>query len=127
MTASAHDQFEAVAAGWDAAGRPAAMLVRGYSLIAQRCWSWSPGAKVDGVSATLKAFIAASQDALPEDWIDAYFDDRESCARCGESYRFENIRLCTHCHRTVCHRCGSTMQTAPNGNTACACGGELVG
>ena len=124
---SAHDRFESLAAQWNAKGRPKSMLVEGYSLIALRCWTYSQGAKADGMSEVLQAFVRASEKAQPEDWLDAYFSERETCDRCGESYRFENVLLCTQCSRTYCHKCMSGGPRSTNGNVACSCGGELVG
>jgi hypothetical protein len=120
-------RFEALAKEWDASGRPASLLIAGYSLIALQCWTRSSGGQSEGVSDTLRQFANASDAAQPEGWIDNYLSDRESCRLCGESYRFENVRLCTHCSRTYCYRCAAEQPLAPNGNNACPCGGELVG
>jgi len=124
---AAHDRFESLATEWHTRGRPATLLLAGYDLIALRCWSYSAGAKVDGMSALLLAFIQASDAAQRDDWLDDYLSDREACRSCGERYRFENLMLCTHCSRTYCHRCASERSPAANGNIACSCGGELVG
>lgn len=124
---NARQRFESQAERWDAAGRPAAQLADGYALIALRCWSWSAGAKRDGASLLLQAYRRASEQAQPGDWLDAWFDDRETCRGCGESFRFENVALCTHCHGTWCHRCAAGHPKAANGNAGCPCGGELVG
>jgi len=124
---SAHTRFEALAAEWHALGWPASSLIEGYESIALRCWAYSDGAKNDGVSEHLKAFIRACEAALPVDWLDHYLSDRESCRGCGERYRFENLSLCTDCSRRVCYKCRGGASRAPNGNSACECGGELVG
>lgn len=124
---AARDLFESLAARWDDAGRPDSMLVDGYDLIALRSWTFSRGAAVDGMSELLQAFVRASEKAQPEDWLDAYLSERETCRRCGESYRLENIMLCTQCDRTYCHKCMADEHRAANGNIACVCGGELVG
>jgi hypothetical protein len=120
-------RFESLAHEWDANGRPASGLLEGYDLIALQCWTYSAGGKSDGASDTLRQFEKTSADAQPDGWIDAYLSERETCRACGESYRFENVRLCTHCSRTYCYRCASERPAAPNGNCACVCGGELVG
>lgn len=124
---SARQQFESQARKWLAEGMPRGLLLDGYSLIALRCWSFSKGAKSEGVSEELTAFQQASEQAQPENWLDAYFAEREFCVRCGESYRFENVSLCTKCLRTWCYRCAAGCPPAANGNAACSCGGELVG
>ena len=120
-------RFESLAREWTNSGRPAARLLGGYSLIALQCWMHSLGGKSDGASETLKEYAKASNAAQRVDWIDAYLADRESCRECGESYRFENVRLCTHCSNTYCYRCAADRPVAPNGNYTCSCGGELVG
>ncbi|MEO8754404.1 MAG: hypothetical protein ABI624_17170 [Casimicrobiaceae bacterium] len=102
-------------------------MVEGYDLIAVRCWAYSDGAKAEGVSDNLRAFIRACEAALRDDWLDAYLSDRESCRECGESYRFENVSLCTNCSRKLCYKCVGAVPRAPNGNPACQCGGEFVG
>jgi hypothetical protein len=121
------EQFESLAREWHARGMPDSVLLEGYGLIALRCWTCSRGARAEGFSDELAAFLRASEKAQPQDWLDAYLSDRETCARCGESYRFENVSLCTHCHRTYCYKCASSSTPASNGNNACSCGGELVG
>lgn len=125
---STRERYESHAEQWNASGQPASALWGGYSLIALRCWSYSDGAKAEGFSETLQAFIRASEQAQNKNWLDAYFDDRESCRGCGESFRFENVSLCTACSRTYCYRCKGEGGLAANGNSACPCGnGELVG
>lgn len=124
---SAHLKFEALAARWDGQQRPGNLLLSGYDLIALRCWSWSDGGKADGMSDALRAFIKASNAAQHEDWLDDYMSDRETCGVCGESYKFENLSLCTGCARRYCYRCAGQCATAKNGNQACHCGGEVVG
>lgn len=124
----AREQFDALARAWLAAGRPAQRLLDGYDLIALRCWSWSRGAKAEGVGAEIEAFRRACEAAQPDNWLDAYLSERETCAGCGESWRFENVGLCTHCHRRWCYRCGANHPAAANGNPGCSCGqGEVVG
>jgi hypothetical protein len=71
--------------------------------------------------------VAASERAQPKDWLDEVLDERGSCRGCGESYRAENLAVCTRCHDTYCYRCARLGGTAANGNAACRCGGEIVG
>jgi hypothetical protein len=120
-------RYEALAKEWHAQARLEPLLLSGYDLIRLRCWSYSAGAKSEGVSATLRDFVRESNAAQPEDWLDDYLYDRETCSTCGEGYRLENMRLCTHCSRMYCYRCPPKPAKAPNGNDACPCGGELVG
>ena len=120
-------RFESIAQTWLAEGRPNSRLLSGYDLIAIRCWSYSDGAKNQGMSEALTSFIKASESVQRRDWIDPYMDDRETCRTCGESYRFENISLCTECSRKYCYKCVAGCARATNGNPACSCGGEVVG
>lgn len=125
---STHQRYLAQAASWDADGRPAAGLPGGYRLIALRCWIGSTGARAEGVEPVLHAYLRAAVDAQATGWLDAYFDEPEYCGNCGESYRFENVSLCTACGRKLCYRCVGIGGLAANGNHACGCGaGELVG
>ena len=76
---TAYEQYQLTAEQWDRDGRPASALKGGYSLIALRCWTYSEGAKAEGVSDLIRAFVRASEDAQERDWLDAYLSDRESC------------------------------------------------
>ncbi len=120
-------RFEPIAQAWISEGEPPKLLLSGYALIAARCWSYSEGAKLEGMSDALRSFIKASERAQRRDWIDPYMEDRETCRTCGESYRFENISLCSECSKKYCYKCVSGCGRAPNGNPSCACGGEVVG
>jgi hypothetical protein len=124
---SAKAVYEEVAAVWDAVGRSDALLISGWKLLGLRCWCHSPGGKREGVSPTLADFLAASVQGESTDWVEDLLGDRESCRRCGEVYRVENLQLCTACMDTTCYRCASVGPLAANGNPACPCGGELVG
>ena len=124
---SSHKHYESLANRWNEQGRPAELLLDGYALIALRCWSWSEGGKREGMSELLQAFLRASEDVLPEDWIDDYLYNRETCRICGETYKLENMKLCTQCSRTCCYRCSAQAEKALDGNPVCPCGGELVG
>ena len=125
---TAREQYQLIAEQWDKDGRPVSALKDGYSLLALRCWTYSQGAKAEGISDVIQAFVRASEDAQKDDWLDAYLSDRESCRGCGESYRFENVSICTACRSMYCYRCSGNYGRAPNGNPACQCGkGEVVG
>lgn len=125
---TAYHRFLSQAEQWNAAGRPSNVLPGGYSLIALRCWLHSPGGKAEGVAPLLQEYKTAAEGAQRSNWLDAYFDERETCRSCGESYRFENVSFCTACSRTCCYRCINEYGRAANGNPACGCGnGELVG
>lgn len=124
---SARDRFESLATEWNARGRPSSLLLEGRLLIGLRCWSWSQGAKNEGISEALKVYLHECEAAQPKDWIDAFLIKRERCRLCGEGYKLENIMLCTHCSGTICYRCAGEATKAANGNPECPCGGELVG
>ena len=124
---TAKERFETAASQWHAAGRPGDALANGWQLLVLYCWSTSEGGERDGMTEILSDFLGASERVQGSDWLDIMLEGRESCARCGESYRTENIKICTHCLATVCYRCAGEGSRADNGNPACACGGELVG
>jgi hypothetical protein len=124
---TAKEQFEAAATDWDAAGRPGDSLVSGWRLLVLHCWSTSEGGRRDGMTSILSEFLRMSERVQGPDWLDQMLEGREACARCGESYRTENIKICTHCLATVCYRCAAVGGQAENGNPGCRCGGELVG
>lgn len=125
---TAREQYQLIAEEWDKNGRPTASLKGGYSLIVLRCWTCSEGAKAEGISDIIRMYVRASEDAQSRDWLDAYFSDQETCKGCGESYRFENVSICTACHSKYCYRCSGNFGRAHNGNSACQCGnGEIVG
>src|SRR4051812_22646060 len=92
---TAGEKYQRIAEQWDRDGRPASALEGGYPLITLRSWTYSEGAKAEGISDIIRAFVRASEDAQHRDWLDAYFSDQESCRGCGESYRFENVSICT--------------------------------
>jgi len=125
---TAREKYQRIAEQWDRDGRPVSALEGGYALITLRSWTYSEGAKAEGISDMIRAFVRASEDAQHRDWLDAYFSDQESCRGCGESYRFENVSICTACGSKYCYRCKGNYGRAHNGNLACQCGsGELVG
>jgi hypothetical protein len=102
-------------------------LLKGWGLATAVWWSYGKGAKHDGISETVKNYLEVCQRGLYERWIDAYIDERDNCSLCGESYRVDNMSVCTHCFSFYCWRCVGRRETHPNGNYACGCGGELVG
>lgn len=126
---TARQRYERQAQEWYMAGRPDELLVDSYRLVALRCWIISDGGKQEPISTFLRDFAEESDVSLPlsYSWT---LGDHGSCRACGETYRVENLMLCTHCPSLWCHRCicfGKTPKR-PNGNPACRCTmGELVG
>ncbi len=102
-------------------------LLSGWNLALAVWWCNSKGAKSEGISKMLAAYLEVCREGLPKDWIYAYIDERGNCSFCGESYRIDNMSVCTNCKSTYCWRCVGGRTKHPNGNPACACDGELVG
>lgn len=126
-------RFEAQAARWDAHGRAPSLLESGdWQLLALRCWLTSDGARKEGVSPMLAAFVEESAQALQArfpGWYDRLLATRDYCERCGERYLIENLSLCSRCLRTYCYHC-TDFPSGPNGNRFHDCGdagGEIVG
>lgn len=124
---TAKERFEAFAAEWIASGRRKDLLSGYNELMTIRCWVYSDGGKKQGASDALREFITAGEQAKEPDWLDRVMGERETCRACGESYRSENLAVCTHCARKYCYSCNGQNGKAANGNAACQCGGELVG
>ncbi len=120
--------FEETARRWQAAGRDPSLLSRGLHLVALRCWSHTTEGKRAPIGDTLSAFMAESEAAQSEGWYDALLAERGRCERCGETYRIENLAICTYDARTYCHFCLDERPCADTGQRICFCGeGEMVG
>ncbi len=125
---SVKERFEAAAAKWVASGRSKAKLqTHDWALLQLVCWNHSPGAKKEGVSDTLADYIAASRALKPDGWYDFMLSAKDSCTRCGETYRVENLQFCTDCEGTYCYQCVGAYPKGENGNPQHGCGGEIVG
>lgn len=126
---SAHSSFEALADTWNSNGRPPSSLTNGLPLLSLIFWESSIGAKADGISESLRDFLNASLAEQPPNWYMDRLNERHlnSCKHCDESYRLENLMLCTYCYQTYCYRCKGDNPKLKNGNRSCLCGGELVG
>jgi hypothetical protein len=132
MTSHASLQFEEAARRWDEAGRPVPENPDPLAAMKLYCWVGSAGAKHDGVSPRLQAYLETLRGALSarnRDWYDVLLAQRDYCDRCGETYRYENVSFCTRCSTTFapCHR--PSAVELPNGNLECPdCHrGEIVG
>ena len=127
---SAHSRFQTLAAAWEAGGRdPAGLARHDWELAVLYLWVHSDGARREGLGASLEEFAATSwrekADQCPG-WYDAFLRERDHCGLCGESYRVENLAICTDCKASRCPRCTEPAR-APNGNRLHVCGGEFVG
>jgi hypothetical protein len=113
---------------WEAAGRSDELLVtNGWRLLALTCWTASAGARSEGVSPSIAALEEASVLHMGgRDWSDSLLSERHYCEHCGETYRLENLHLCSKCMRVYCTWC-LPKESAPNGNRLHHCGGEMVG
>ena len=97
MTSHASLAYEEEARRWDESGRP--VLARPDPIHAMKlyCWTGSAGAKHDGVSERLSAYLRALRDELARTdphWYDALLSQKDYCDRCGESWRYENVSFC---------------------------------
>jgi hypothetical protein len=121
-------RYLAAAEAWKAAGCPLELLVRNeYELLAMRCWLQSQGAQ--GVEEVVEEFRDACVKNYEMDfpnWWKSLLSRREYCDRCGETYKIENLSICTGCMGTYCYKCIDNNH-APNGNRQHGCGGEIVG
>jgi hypothetical protein len=116
---------------WLASGRDDGMLLSNpYALLALRCWLGTELAKHAG--ARIGQFARASLDTHERahpGWYDRLLGERSTCDRCGETYRLENLSICTKCLGTYCPFC--SRDGLPSGSLASApvhsCGGDLVG
>ena len=125
-------RYEARAVHWEKSGRRLEELVpAGVELVRQHCWIHSEGAKKESVSALLIEFDKTSYDSVDYGafggWLDDLMRVRRFCHSCGETYRFENVSICTDCDNAYCPAHSRGVGYAANGNGQCACGGELVG
>jgi hypothetical protein len=129
---SAAHRFEDEAARWEETGELQWCGRNEYAFVKLGSWLISKGARIDGVSERLKRYYAAAEarfDKWGSDWYDKFLATRDWCSVCGESYRLENLSLCTHCDSLFgyCHQL--TGGKAANGNPKCPrCqDGEIVG
>ena len=115
------EQFSQGARLWVEGGQsPMRLLANPYTLMALRCWAGSDGARRQGVPPALRGWLHASQQAMDREqpgWYDRLLAQREHCSCCGQTYRVENLAICTGCSALVCHRCGGNGRAA-NGNEA---------
>jgi len=122
-------QLEAKAQAWIEAGQDPNLLPQGLELFRVICWSGSiGGAHSTDKSADLEAYLQASKDngGGAEGWA-SMLRQREYCSECSETYRLENLSVCTKCQCLTCYRCTRPFGVHDNGNSRCECGGELVG
>jgi hypothetical protein len=129
---SASRRFEDEAARWEETGQLQGCGRNQYSFLKLSSWLISPGAKVDGVSERLQRYYEAAEESFKSwgpRWYDEFLATRDWCSECGESYRLENLSLCTHCQALLgyCHQLSGGK--AANGNPRCPrCEqGEIVG
>jgi hypothetical protein len=124
--------FEEAARKWDEAGRPAVYKPDREHVMKLYCWSGTAGAKHDGISERLAAYVDAMRAELSQrnpDWYDDLLNDRKYCFECGTSWHLENVSVCTLCSSRFfpCH--WPETKALANGNSQCPdCGnGEIVG
>jgi hypothetical protein len=123
--------YEEEAAKWESSGELQWAGKNEYALVKLLCWLNSTGAKKNGVSERLMRYAAAAKarfDGLGYDWYGDLLRQRDYCSGCGETFRVENLSLCTHCDAMLGYCC-SNGKRLPNGNQLCPrCDeGEIVG
>lgn len=131
---SASLKFEAAAARWEETGKLQRWDIIPYEFLKLSCWLRSKGAQVDGVSERLERYCDAVRAHLDSNgdpnWYENLLNMRDWC-RCGETFRLENLSVCTHCETTLGYCCYRTSSggTAANGNPKCPIckNGEMVG
>lgn len=129
--ATYRERLESAAANWKEQGKASAALWK-YEAPVVRAYLWlgSTGGRKEGYSEDLYDFVNASFQVLGDDRYSKFLAQRDYCLGCGESYRIENLCICTNCSRLYCYRCvGGELNAGqcPNGNVQCTCGGEYVG
>jgi hypothetical protein len=116
------EKLETAARLWLQSGRGANFLATGKAFFVAYCWLMSSGGhdrKSPHFDRRIAAFLEASKAFIggDEGWY-TMLRERTVCHACRDSYRLENIRICTGCLNYVCGGCqGGHGQ----------CGGELVG
>lgn len=128
---SASQKFEEEARLWEETGELQWCGKNEYGFIKLRCWIDTKGAAVDGVSERLHRYheaVEAKYARWGDKWCDDFLRNRDWCSVCGESFRLENLSLCTHC-QVLFGYCHYPMEKAANGNPKCPrCEhGEIVG
>lgn len=59
--------------------------------------------KTPDISPAIGEYLAASEAKLPVDWYDKVLWQRSYCAKCGQTYKIENLRICTRCQDLNCY------------------------
>lgn len=120
--------YEAHAMNWINNGRPDSLLMTDLPLAALRCWLGTHRyIKTPDISPVIDEYLAACEAKLPQDWYDKIMWRKSSCSSCGETYKIENLRICTQCHDLYCYSCAGQIGKDEFGFQICRCGGELTG
>ncbi|MFE5857054.1 hypothetical protein ACFQ61_28045 [Streptomyces sp. NPDC056500] len=89
---------------WISDGRDGHRLVTGKAFFAVYSWHLMHWTDHDITWAEYAA--AAFHNIGGTDGWNAMLRERANCQRCGDTYRLENIGLCTGCMRYTCYACG---------------------
>lgn len=91
---------------WRNSGRLDDYLLQGDALLVARCWSIHMERNAPGkINNNVLEYIQASYDATGDDgWVYILHRKRQ-CISCGETYRVENIGMCTDCFNFYCFNC----------------------
>lgn len=93
-------------------------LLNGIEFVVAYCWLNSPTIKEQDCPQEIQEFIEASWNYLGELNYSNILSRRYICDQCFESYRLENLSICTDCYNCYCYRCYHSL---------CSCGGDIVG
>lgn len=103
-----------LALAWIRGGRDGSQLVTGKAFFAVYSWHLRHWTDHD---ITWAEYTAASFHGIGgSDGWNAMLRERVICVSCGDTYRLENIGLCTGCMRYACYDCGAHA----------SCTGEIV-
>ncbi|MFE4368047.1 hypothetical protein ACFRMN_07340 [Streptomyces sp. NPDC056835] len=102
---------------WLRDGRDRDQLLTGKAFFGLYSWYVSYSRHGAGLDTASAEYVAASYDLIGGgDGWNAMLRERAVCESCQDTYRLENMGLCTGCMRYACYACG------PHGS----CAGEIV-
>ena len=120
--------YEKQAMNWINSGRPDNLLIKDLPLAALRCWhGFHTYVKTPDISPAIGEYLSACEAKLPENWYETVLWQRAYCAICSQTYKIENMKICTGCHEVYCYSCASQGARDENNYSLCRCGAELTG
>ena len=120
--------YKQQAINWINNGRQDNLLIADLPLAALSCWyGFHSYVKTPDIDPVIGEYCAACKAKQPEGWYDKVLWRREYCTGCGQTYKIENMMICTKCHEVYCFPCAGQGKHDEKGYSLCRCGGELVG